>query len=83
MSLVTDLKLNLDGAYIAIQLFIVINLWQQGLTAFAVILFLEENIMVTIENVMEYYKSYDEEGRLLLRYGLVEYLTTMKYIKIY
>lgn len=39
--------------------------------------------MATIENVMEYYKSYDEEGRLLLRYGLVEYLTTMKYIKIY
>lgn len=39
--------------------------------------------MATIENVMEYYKSYDEEGRLLLRYGLVEYLTTIKYIKKY
>ena len=51
--------------------------------AFAAILFWEENYMATIENVMEYYKSYDEEGRLLLRYGLVEYLTTMKYIKKY
>ena len=28
----------------------------------------------------EYYNSYDEEGRLLSRHGQVEYLTTMKYI---
>lgn len=28
----------------------------------------------------EYYRHYDEEGRLLRRYGQVEYLTTMKYI---
>ena len=30
-----------------------------------------------IEN---YYANYDEEGRLLKKYGQVEYLTTMKYI---
>ena len=29
----------------------------------------------------EYYKHYDEEGRLLSRHGQVEYRTTMKYIK--
>ncbi len=29
----------------------------------------------------EYYKNYDEEGRLLSRHGQVEYLTTMRYIK--
>lgn len=28
----------------------------------------------------EYYSHYDEEGRLLRRYGQVEYLTTMKYV---
>ncbi len=28
----------------------------------------------------EYYTNYDEEGRLLRRYGQVEYITTMKYI---
>ena len=27
-----------------------------------------------------YYEAYDEDGRLLLRHGQVEYLTTMKYI---
>lgn len=27
-----------------------------------------------------YYSNYDEEGRLLIRHGQVEYLTTMKYI---
>ena len=29
----------------------------------------------------EYYKSYNEEGRLLSQHGQVEYLTTMKYIR--
>ena len=29
----------------------------------------------------EYYKKYDEEGRLLSRHGQVEYLTTMRYIE--
>ena len=28
----------------------------------------------------EYYEGYDEDGRLLTRYGQVEYITTMKYI---
>ncbi|NLZ46120.1 MAG: class I SAM-dependent methyltransferase [Clostridiales bacterium] len=28
----------------------------------------------------QYYSNYDEEGRLLLKYGQVEYITTMKYI---
>jgi ubiquinone/menaquinone biosynthesis C-methylase UbiE len=28
----------------------------------------------------EYYNNYDEEGRLLRKYGQVEYITTMKYI---
>ena len=31
----------------------------------------------------DYYNHYDEEGRLLCRYGQVEYLTTMKYIREY
>ena len=31
----------------------------------------------------EFYRSYDEEGRLLSRHGQVEYLTTMKYISAY
>ncbi len=31
----------------------------------------------------DYYNHYDEEGRLLYRYGQVEYLTTMKYIREY
>lgn len=31
----------------------------------------------------EYYQDYDEDGRLLTRYGKVEYITTMKYIKKY
>ncbi len=29
----------------------------------------------------EYYNNYDEEGRLFSRHGLVEYLTTMRYIE--
>ncbi len=31
--------------------------------------------------LVEYYNSYDEEGRLLSRHGQVEYLTTMRYIE--
>ena len=31
----------------------------------------------------QYYRNYDEEGRLLLKYGQVEYITTMKYIHKY
>ena len=31
----------------------------------------------------EYYQDYDEDGRLLTRYGKVEYITTMKYIEKY
>ena len=31
--------------------------------------------------LVEYYNSYNEEGRLLSRHGQVEYLTTMKYIR--
>ena len=30
-----------------------------------------------------YYKEYDEDGRLTSRYGMVEYLTTMKYVEMY
>ena len=31
----------------------------------------------------EYYSNYDEEGRLLVRHGQVEYITTMTYIHRY
>lgn len=31
----------------------------------------------------EFYKNYDEEGRLLNRHGNVEFVTTMKYIGKY
>lgn len=31
----------------------------------------------------KYYESYDEDNRLLTKYGAVEYLTTMKYIERY
>lgn len=30
-----------------------------------------------------YYKQYDEDSRLTSRYGMVEYLTTMKYVEMY
>lgn len=39
--------------------------------------------MNTVDNIVNYYKSYDEDGRLLSKYGLVEYLTTMRYIEKY
>ena len=30
-----------------------------------------------------YYEQYDEDGRLTSKYGMVEYITTMKYIEKY
>ncbi len=36
-----------------------------------------------IEEIRNYYDNYDEDGRLLLRHGQVEYLTTMRYIEKY
>lgn len=39
--------------------------------------------METLKALTEYYSNYDEEGRLLTRYGQVEYLTTMRYIEKY
>ena len=35
----------------------------------------------SMDYLEEYYKNYDEEGRLLSRHGQVEYLTTMRYIE--
>lgn len=39
--------------------------------------------MNTQEYLSNYYQNYDEEGRLLSRHGMVEYITTMKYIEKY
>lgn len=39
--------------------------------------------METIDLLTDFYKNYDEEGRLLSRHGSVEYLTTMRYIEKY
>ena len=39
--------------------------------------------MEVLEMLSNYYKSYDEEGRLLSKHGQVEYLTTMRYIEKY
>ncbi|MDR2514327.1 MAG: methyltransferase domain-containing protein [Christensenellaceae bacterium] len=36
-----------------------------------------------MDPIKSYYESYDEKGRLLLRYGQVEFLTTMHYIEKY
>jgi len=36
--------------------------------------------METLEALTQYYGSYDEDNRLSSRYGMVEYLTTMRYI---
>ena len=35
------------------------------------------------EYLSNYYQNYDEENRLLSKYGQVEYITTMKYIEKY
>ena len=39
--------------------------------------------MDTKDYLTEYYNHYDEDGRLETRYGMVEYITTMRYIKKY
>lgn len=39
--------------------------------------------METEKILTEFYRNYDEEGRLLSRHGQVEYLTTMHYIQKY
>lgn len=39
--------------------------------------------METLEAMNHYYGNYDEDNRLNYRYGLVEYLTTMHYIRKY
>ena len=39
--------------------------------------------MNTQDFLSNYYQHYDEEGRLLSRHGMVEYVTTMKYIEKY
>lgn len=39
--------------------------------------------METLKALTDFYSNYDEEGRLLTRYGKVEYLTTMAYIQRY
>jgi ubiquinone/menaquinone biosynthesis C-methylase UbiE len=39
--------------------------------------------MDTIQALIQFYSSYDEEGRLLSKHGQVEYLTTMRYIEKY
>ena len=39
--------------------------------------------MNTKEYLSSYYESYDEDGRLTSKHGMVEYITTMKYIEKY
>ncbi len=39
--------------------------------------------MEAFDYLNAYYSNYDEEGRLLLRHGQVEFLTTMRYIRRY
>ena len=39
--------------------------------------------MNTFQALTEYYGSYDEDGRLRSKHGMVEYLTTMRYIEKY
>ena len=39
--------------------------------------------MKTEENLKSYYEEYDENGRLISKHGMVEYITTMKYIEKY
>lgn len=39
--------------------------------------------MNTQEYLSNYYQNYDEEGRLFSKHGMVEYITTMKYIEKY
>lgn len=39
--------------------------------------------METLKALTEYYSGYDEDSRLLSKHGMVEYLTTMRYIERY
>ena len=39
--------------------------------------------METKDRLTNYYEAYDEEGRLISKHGMVEYITTMKYIEKY
>ena len=39
--------------------------------------------METKDYLVNFYEDYDENGRLLTRYGMVEYITTMKYVEKY
>ena len=39
--------------------------------------------MTTKDYLASYYQNYDEDGRLLSKHGMVEYITTMKYIEKY
>ena len=39
--------------------------------------------METLQALTQYYGSYDEDNRLCSRRGMVEYLTTMRYIEKY
>ena len=39
--------------------------------------------METKDRLTSYYEAYDEEGRLISKHGMVEYITTMKYIEKY
>ena len=36
-----------------------------------------------MDHLEEYYRNYDEDGRLLSQHGQVEYITTQKYIHEY
>lgn len=39
--------------------------------------------METKDYLTNYYERYDENGRLISKHGMVEYLTTMKYVEKY
>ena len=43
----------------------------------------EDFVMETKEKIAKYYDGYDEDERLVSKHGMVEYLTTMKYIETY
>jgi len=40
-------------------------------------------VMETKAYLADYYERYDEDGRLLSKHGMVEYITTMKYVERY
>lgn len=39
--------------------------------------------MTTLESLTQFYTQYDEDGRLRSRHGMVEFLTTMRYVEKY